>query len=417
MGREGEAVRALLPAFEAREPGVRVRVQQIPWSAAHEKLLTAFVAQALPDLVQVGTTWIPELAALGALEPLDARLAGAPALPREDFFPAALEAASAGGALYALPWYADTRVLFYRADALSAAGVAEPPRTWGALKEALARVAKAEGGVRPPLLLPLTEWELPVVLALQHGATLLRDGDRYGDFRSPAFRAAFELYLSFFREGLAPVTGAAQLANLHQDFGAGLFAAFVSGPWQVGELRRRLPASFEPRWSTAPLPAPDASSPSAAVERVPGRGTRPSSARPGVSLAGGAGLALVRASPRKEEAWRLAAFLAEPPQQLAFHRLTGDLPARRSAWDDPALRGDAKARAFLAQLEHARAAPRVPEWERIAGRIARHAEAAVRGDETPDAALAALDREADRLLEKRRHLLARGRDAAAGGAR
>ena len=44
MGREGEAVRALLPAFESREPGVRVRVQQVPWSAAHEKLLTAFVA-------------------------------------------------------------------------------------------------------------------------------------------------------------------------------------------------------------------------------------------------------------------------------------------------------------------------------------------------------------------------------------
>src|SRR5262245_48083939 len=94
MGREGEAVRELLPAFEAREPGVRVRVQQVPWSAAHEKLLTAFVAGALPDLVQVGTTWIPELAALGALEPLDARVAAAErTLDRADFFEGALDAA------------------------------------------------------------------------------------------------------------------------------------------------------------------------------------------------------------------------------------------------------------------------------------------------------------------------------------
>ena len=65
MGREGELVRELLPEFERRNPGVRVRVQQIPWSAAHEKLLTAYVGESLPDVVQLGNTWIPELVALG----------------------------------------------------------------------------------------------------------------------------------------------------------------------------------------------------------------------------------------------------------------------------------------------------------------------------------------------------------------
>src|SRR5437868_7004634 len=73
MGREGEVVQQLVPAFERRTPGVRVRVQQIPWSAAHEKLLTAYVGDAMPDAFQVGNTWIPELVALDALEPLDAR--------------------------------------------------------------------------------------------------------------------------------------------------------------------------------------------------------------------------------------------------------------------------------------------------------------------------------------------------------
>ena len=425
MGSEGEAVRALLPAFEAREPGVRVRVQQVPWSAAHEKLLTAYVAGALPDLVQVGTTWIPELAALGALEPLDARLAGATtALPRDDFFAGVLDAATVDGTTWALPWYADTRLLFYRSDLLAAAGVGEPPRTWDGWKAALARVAAEGGPERHALLLPLNEWEVPVVLALQHGADLLRDGGRYGDFRSPAFRAAFELYLSFFREGLAPVAGAASLANLHQDFAAGLFAAFVSGPWQLGELRRRLPAGFEARWATAPLPALDPGAPREGDRPLSKAGVdaellngevRPLSKQVGVSIAGGAGLAVVRGAKRTEEAWRLAAFLAEPAQQVAFYRLTGDLPARRSAWEDAALRGDARAQAFFAQLEHARAAPKVPEWERIASRIARHAESAARGSETPDDALAALDRETDRLLEKRRFLLAQREGAADAG--
>jgi multiple sugar transport system substrate-binding protein len=388
MGREGEALRALLPAFEASAPGLRVRVQQIPWSAAHEKLLTAFVAGSLPDLLQVGTTWIPELAALGALEPLDARLAAAArSHPHEDFFPGALEAAREGGTTWALPWYADTRLLFYRSDLLAAAGVDTAPRTWGEWKRALAAAA---GPGRDALLLPLTEWEIPVVFALQHGAPLLRDGDRYGDFRGPAFRAAFDFYLSFFREGLAPAAGASRLANLHQDFAAGLFAAFLSGPWQLGELRRRLSPDFEARWATAPLPALEGGE------------------HPGLSIAGGAGLALVRGAKRAEGAWRLAAWLAEPAQQVAFYELTGDLPARRSAWEAPVLRDDPKARAFRAQLERARAAPRVPEWERIASRIARHAEAATRGSESPEEAVAALDRETDRLLEKRRWLLARG---------
>ena len=73
MGREAEVVAELLPAFKARHPQIEVRVQQLPWTAAHEKLLTAYAGGSLPDLCQLGNTWLPELTALDALEPLDAR--------------------------------------------------------------------------------------------------------------------------------------------------------------------------------------------------------------------------------------------------------------------------------------------------------------------------------------------------------
>src|SRR5712692_9023388 len=76
MGGEGEVVQNLVAEFERRVPGVRVRVQQIPWSAAHETLLTAYVGNAMPDVFQLGNTWIPEFVALGALERLDDRIAG-----------------------------------------------------------------------------------------------------------------------------------------------------------------------------------------------------------------------------------------------------------------------------------------------------------------------------------------------------
>src|SRR2546423_10891040 len=74
LGREGEVVARMIPEFERQHPGWQVRVQQIPWSAAHEKLLTAYVGGAMPDVLRAGNTWLPELVALGALEPLDERL-------------------------------------------------------------------------------------------------------------------------------------------------------------------------------------------------------------------------------------------------------------------------------------------------------------------------------------------------------
>ena len=52
-----------------------------------------------------------------------------------------------------------------------------------------------------------------------------------------------------------------------------------------------------------------------------------------------------------------------------------------------------------------RATPKIPEWERIADQITRHTESAIRGRLTIDEALAALDRDADETLEKRRWLM------------
>ena len=389
MGREGEVVEQMMPAFEARHPGVHVRVQQIPWSAAHEKLLTAFVGDAMPDVFQAGNTWLPELAALAALEPLDERLARA-GVPRDDFFPGILDTNVVGGVAVGVPWYVDTRLLFYRRDLLADAGVSAPPRTWSAWVDVMTRVRARGGSGRRALLAPVREWQLPVVLALQQGAELLRDGDRYGNFESPPVVRAFDFYLDLFHRDLASRAGETELTNLYQDFAGGYFAFLVTGPWNLGEFARRLPAALADAWATAPLPAPD--------------GTP----YPGVSLAGGASLAVARGGRLKDEAWELVAYLTDPARQVEFHRLTGDLPARRSAWHDAGLVDDPRAGAFWTQLDAVRSTPKVPEWERIASLIGRYAESAVRGDLPADAARAALDRDVDALLEKRRWLLDRG---------
>jgi multiple sugar transport system substrate-binding protein len=51
--------------------------------------------------------------------------------------------------------------------------------------------------------------------------------------------------------------------------------------------------------------------------------------------------------------------------------------------------------------------PKVPEWEQIATRVAQAAEQVARGRRSTDEALAALDRDVNAMLEKRRWLLAR----------
>ncbi len=397
MGQEGEQVRALLPEFERRHPDIRVRAQQIPWSAAHEKLLTAYAGDAMPDVFQLGNTWIPEFVALRAVAPLDERLNAWPTAALDDYFPGILAVNRLDGQTWALPWYVDTRLFFYRSDLLAAVGFTEPPATWEGWLQAMARLKTLDDAERYAILLPINEWQLPVILALQRGATLLRDRDQYGDFQNPRFREAFVFYLSLFEQELAPPVGNAQIANLYQEFAHGYFAVYVSGPWNIGEFGRRLPAAVQAHWMTAPLPAwtPHLAPPGEKALAV------------GASLAGGASLALSRTSPRQEAAWKLLEYLAQPEQQARFYQLTGDLPARQSAWNDAALAGNRYARAFRRQLQHVQATPPIPEWERIAHRIAYYAELAVRQQVTADEALAALDRDVDRILEKRRWLLER----------
>jgi multiple sugar transport system substrate-binding protein len=388
MGREGEVVQQLVPAFEERNPGVHVRVQQIPWSAAHEKLLTAYVGEAMPDVMQLGNTWLPEFVALGAVEPLDARIAASTVVRADAFPPGVLDPNVLEGVIYATPWYVDTRVLFYRSDLLAAARHPDPPAAWDDWLATMTAVKARAGANAYAILLPMDEWQMPTILALQRGGELLRDRDRYGNFTSTPVREAFAFYLDLFRRELAPRAGEAQVANVYQDFAAGYFALYVTGPWNLGEFARRLPPELADAWTTAPLPAPDAT-------------------YPGVSLAGGASLAIARGTPHADAAWRLIEYLSEPAQQLALYRLAGDLPARSAAWDDPLLRDDHRAQAFATQLRRVRSTPKVPEWERIASAIGEHVEAAIRGRTTLDDALVALDRDVDAILEKRRWMMDR----------
>lgn len=388
LGREGEVVQQLMPEFTRRNPGIRVDVQQVPWTAAHEKLLTAFVGHAAPDLAQMGNTWIPEFAAIGALEKLDGRVAASAALSEADYFPGVWQTSLYDGAVYGIPWYVDTRVLFYRPDLLAKAGFPAPPRDWGEWLLAMRRIKALQPPEGHPILLPTNEWEQLTILGIQQGASLLCDNGTRGCFKEPAFAAAVRFYVGLFHERLAPMVSFSQLGNVYQEFERGNVAMWITGPWNMGEFRRRLPPEQQDLWMTAPLPAP----------RV--------GEWPGASFTGGSSLAVFAGSRRKEDAWKLVEFLSDPVIQTRFHALSGDLPARKTAWNDPSLAADSKARAFREQLDHVSPMPRVPEWEQIAQKMWERLEPAIRGRQGVEGALAALDADVDQILEKRRWMLA-----------
>lgn len=392
LGSEGEVVARMIPEFERRHPGIDVIVQQIPWSAAHEKLLTAQVGEATPDLAQMGNTWIPEFVAMNALADLGPLAAHSTVVTPADYFRGIWDTNIVDGTLYGIPWYVDTRVLFYRSDILASVGYAQPPHTWQQWRDAMQRIQQQRKS-RWAILLPTNEWEPIVMLALSNGSTLLNVEGTRGAFRQPAFAEAFDFYNDIFRSGFAPKVSGSQIANLYQQFAQGDFAMYITGPWNVGEFRNRLPASMQNKWATAPLPARDASSPT------------------GISMAGGSSLVVFRSSRHRAAAEKLIEFLSEPAQQVRFFELTGDLPARRSAWSSPALQAESHFPAFREQLEHVEPLPRVPEWEQIASAIFDRGEAAARGATTTSAALIDLDARADELLEKRRWMLSSRRDA------
>jgi multiple sugar transport system substrate-binding protein len=124
---------------------------------------------------------------------------------------------------------------------------------------------------------------------------------------------------------------------------------------------------------------------------------------------------IFRSSRKKAAAWRLIEFLSELATMQRFHALTGNLPPRRSAWRSPELAADVPSRAFAEQLERVRAAPKLPEWERIFQEMQRSAERVVQRTQSIDGATAELDAWVDALLEKRRWL--RARTLAAAGRR
>src|SRR6185437_10224959 len=144
-----------------------------------------------------------EFVALNSLEPLDSFASGSREINREDFFDGIWQTNVVNNRTYGIPWYVDTRLIFYRSDLLARAGYKRFPETWTDWVAAMKRIKSQMSDRQFPLLMPTNEWPQPVIFALNVGSPILRDGGRYGAFQQPPFREGFNFYLNFYRQGLA----------------------------------------------------------------------------------------------------------------------------------------------------------------------------------------------------------------------
>ncbi|WP_197277266.1 extracellular solute-binding protein [Sphingomonas profundi] len=381
MSYEGDYAPHLMPAFTAAT-GIPVEVQSLPWTAAHEKLLTAHAGGSLPDVIMLPNGWVSEFAMIGAIAAVrDPSLIG-------DMFPGVLDTIRFAGQAHAVPWSVAPQVQFFRRDLLARAGYDAPATDWDGWR-AMGRRLKALAPDNYAFLMLLNWWDALFTFIGQTGARPLREHDTLGAFRQPAIREALAYYVSLFDEGLAPRVLSTEVQDPLAAFAQGYFAIYPYGPALLLDLRRRA-AEIPPHlWGVARMPGPHG---------------------PGAASGVAASLAVTRTTPQPDQAWALVRHLTSIPSELRFQHLIGNLPARVSAWRDPQLATPAMA-PFAAQMREPAAGPPIVEWERILAEVQLIAERVVRRLLTIDQGLAEMDRRVDALLAKRRALVAAGRIA------
>ncbi|MBE1878085.1 extracellular solute-binding protein [Myceligenerans sp. TRM 65318] len=357
MGTEGELLPELAERFEADNPDATVNVTPVPWESSTEKINTAIATGEVPDVMQVGTTLMSGFVGLGGLAPTPEEIDPAA------FFPGAWDTTVVDGTSYGVPWYVESRVLYYRTDLAEEAGV-EAPETWEDLTAFAAGLqdAGADHGIALQ-----TRGNSTALMYLpfywQAGGEIMDDAGEF-TLDNDAQVEALEYYSSFMRDGLAPPVLVED--EKVQNFIDGRLGSFVSGPWERANLLTTAGDDFEESFGVVPLPQD--------VETA--------------SFIGGSNLAVLADAANPDAAWKFVRFATDPATQVDWFEISSDLPAVQAAWDDPALADDDAVAVYDGVLETARSTPAIPTWAEIEHEIDLLIEQVVAGDLSPEDAAA-----------------------------
>ena len=367
MGTEGEKLQDFVKDFESANPDATVKVTAVPWEAAHDKISAAIASGKTPDVSLIGTTWMGEFAKAGGLDPTPDGL-----VKDSDFYDGAWGSTVVGNTSYGVPWYVETRVLYYRTDLAKKAGWDKAPTTWDELSKFAADLKKS--GVKYPVSLQPGQtgsWQTVLPFAWSNGAKVTNGSGTEYSIDSPQMSEALAYYKSFFDKGYSQ-TRMLDPGELENGFAKGTYGSFISGPWHIGLVEDA--GLTTDKYAVAPLPGKDSG--------------------PGTSFTGGGDLAVFKDAKNRDGAWKLVRWLSDAQTQSKWYDTVKDLPAVKSAWQSGDLAGDQQLQVFGRQLDSAEAPPAVPSWEQVASVIDGDVEKAVKGSVPTSDAVADMQKQA-----------------------
>jgi multiple sugar transport system substrate-binding protein len=376
VGSEATLIRRQLARFAALHPGTQVDLRVTPDAAdqrhqLYVQWLNARVPE--PDVLQLDIIWTAEFAAAGWIHPIRAPSAA------RDFFPALVDADTWRGTLYAVPWFVDVGLLYWRTDLLDG-----PPASLGALRTA-ALEATRSGRARSGLVWQGARYEGLVTVFLEHlaafgGGILDSRGSVIVD-RPAAVRALTFMRDSVGADGFVPASALSwQEEHTRYAFQNGDAVFMRNWPYAWTLLQDGRQSSVAGRVGVIPFPAADGGRESAAI--------------------GGGQLAINRYTEEPELAQALVTYLTAPEQMLERARVVGQLPTRRALYEGDALAdGLSLPLADVARaLDAAVPRPVTPVYSELSELLQVHVHRALSGQEQPEDALSAAAGEIRTLL-------------------
>jgi multiple sugar transport system substrate-binding protein len=333
-----QAWRALLDEFEARNR-IRVHLHLLEWNTAWTEVLKIALYQHGPDVSEIGTTWLGSVAGMNALEPfLDDELA---ATEWTSFLPSIWQSGElalspqAPPMRWAIPWWADTRILYYRRDLLGQAHIDEAAAfdSFEHLKQTLGRLQEA--AVAVPWVIPTHRARMTIhnVVSWVWGAggCLISDDGRHVLFHRAGARAGIRAYFALAPYVAEPARNLDDAESEHL-FAEGHAAATISGPWLKQQVSPEVAGQLG---MTVP---------------------------PGIPFVGGSHLVRWKHSKHRQAAVKLIHFLTDQRVQSTFGQRAGLLPARLDVLANPPFADDPFYQVVTTGLKRGRSIPAHRLW-------------------------------------------------------
>ena len=238
---------AVSQAFEAANPGVRIKKYAVPLREYVDKMTTRFAAGQPPDIVHLPTRSVAAYAAQGWLLPLDDRLAGTGIPGHWSRLQSELVH---GGKTLGVLVMAYGMLLYYNEGLLKSAGLAVPRTP----DELLAAIEKTTDPAKGQFGWGATTAEHPNVYvdwatwAAGEGVSFYKDGGY--NFTDPAVVASMERFRTAVRH--APKGTASEA--MRQLFLNGKIALLRDGPWLVSQMRAKSEAAGGLKAAMMPFP-------------------------------------------------------------------------------------------------------------------------------------------------------------------